>query len=163
MAVPGRPLPVIFDLHAYEEPGPLQVTLSGLGAYGQSHGFVTITPWIDNQRIPQWLSSVGSKDMSWFGGLLTHVEVTTCVDENRVYVTGDSNGAFMASAVACRYSSRVAAVAPVAGIQAVSLCRTTRPVPVVAFHGTADPLVHYNGTPSKAVEDLPAPNGSGET
>lgn len=163
MAVPGRPLPVIFDLHAYEEPGPLQVTLSGLGVYGQSHGFVTITPWIDNQRIPQWLSSVGSKDMSWFGGLLTHVEVTTCVDENRVYVTGDSNGAFMASAVACRYSSRVAAVAPVAGIQAVSPCRTTRPVPVVAFHGTADPLVHYNGTPSKAAEDLPAPNGSGET
>ncbi len=162
-AVSGKALPVIFDLHAYEEPGQFQVTLSGLGTYGQTHGFVTITPWIDGQHIPQWLSSVGSRDLAWFGRLLTHVEATACVDENRVFVTGYSNGAFMSSAVACQYSSRVAAVAPVAGIQADSPCKTTRPVPVVAFHGTADPLVHYNGTPSKQAEDLPAPNGSGET
>jgi polyhydroxybutyrate depolymerase len=162
-AVSGKALPVIFDFHAYQEPGQFQVTLSGLGAYGQTHGFVTITPWIDGQHIPQWLSSVGSRDMDWFGRLLTHVEATACVDENRVFVTGYSNGAFMSSAVACQYSSRVAAVAPVAGIQADSPCKMTRPVPVVAFHGTADPLVHYNGTPSKEAEDLPAPNGSGET
>jgi polyhydroxybutyrate depolymerase len=161
-AEPRKPLPVIFDLHAYEEPGSFQVTLSGLGAYGQTQGFMTITPWLDNQKVSQWASNVGSRDMDWFGDLLTHVEATACVDENRVFVTGYSNGAFMTSAVACQYSSRVAAVAPIAGIQAVH-CKTHRPVPVVAFHGTADPLVHYNGTPSKAAEDLPAPNGSGET
>ncbi len=162
-AAPTRPLPVIFDLHAYEEPGQLQVTLSGLGAYGEMHGFVTVTPWIDDQPLPYWLSTVGSKDMAWFGALLTHVEATTCVDENRVFVTGYSNGAFMSSAIACQYSSRIAAVAPVAGIQAVSPCKRSRPVPVVAFHGTADPLVHYNGTASKKAEELPAPDGSKQT
>jgi polyhydroxybutyrate depolymerase len=161
--LPGRALPVIFDLHAYQEPGQLQVTLSGLGTYGQTHHFMTITPWIDNQRLPQWAASVGSKDLDWFGHLLTHVEATACVDENRVFVTGYSNGAFMTSAIACQYSARVAAVAPVAGIVDEKHCTTRRPVPVVAFHGTADPLVHYNGTPSKEAEDLPAPNGSRET
>jgi polyhydroxybutyrate depolymerase len=161
-AVRGRALPVIFDLHAYQEPGSLQVTLSGLGVYGQTHAFMTITPWIDKQKIPQWRASISSRDMDWFGGLLTHVEATACVDENRVFVTGYSNGAFMTSAVACQFSSRVAAVAPIAGIQGLH-CKTHRPVPVVAFHGTADPLVHYNGTPSKAAAALPAPNGSHET
>jgi polyhydroxybutyrate depolymerase len=67
----------------------------------------------------------------------------------------------MSSAIACQYSGRVAAVAPVAGIQAMTPCRTTRPVPVVAFHGTADPLVRYDGKPSKLAADLPAPDGSG--
>jgi polyhydroxybutyrate depolymerase len=157
----GKPLPVIFDLHAYGEPGQLQVTLSGLGSYGRVHGFVTITPWIMNRPVPLWQSVAGSRDLAWFGDLLTHVEATSCIDENRVFVAGYSNGAFMASLIACHYSSRVAAVAPVAGIQADSPCRSKRPVPVVAFHGTSDPLVHYSGTPSKTAETLPSPNGTG--
>jgi len=159
-AAPEKPLPVIFDFHGYAEPGQLQVMLSGLGSYGRTHHFVTITPWINNRSVPYWLSTVGSKDLAWFGELLSHVESTTCVDENRVFVTGYSNGAFMSSAIAYEYSSRVAAVAPIAGIQAVSPCRTTRPVPVVAFHGTADPLVHYDGSASTTARDLPAPAGS---
>ncbi len=159
--VGGRPQPVIFDLHAYGEPGPVQVTLSGLGSYGQTQGFVTVTPWIDGQPEPLWHSVVGSRDLAWLGHLLTHIETTSCVDENRVFVTGYSNGAFMASAVACQYSTRVAAVAPVAGIQAESPCKAKRPVPVVAFHGTADPLIHYDGSPSRAAESLPAPDGRG--
>jgi polyhydroxybutyrate depolymerase len=156
----GRPLPVVFDFHGYQETGPLQEAITGLGSYGQTHGFVTVTPWINSEPVPRWLSAVGSRDLAWFGQLLTHVEETTCVDQNRVFVTGYSNGAFMSSAIACEYSARVAAVAPVAGIQAMSPCKRTRPVPVVAFHGTDDPLVHYNGTPSKVALDLPAPDGS---
>jgi polyhydroxybutyrate depolymerase len=69
----------------------------------------------------------------------------------------------MASAIACQYSARVAAVAPVAGIDALAHCPTTRPVPVVAFHGTADPLIHYDGTPSTVAQNLPAPDGSNKT
>ncbi len=157
----GDPRPVIFDLHAYGEPGPVQVTLSGLGSYGQTQGFVTVTPWIEGQPEPLWHSVVGSSDLAWFGDLVTHIEATSCIDENRVFVAGYSNGAFMASAIACQYSTRVAAVAPVAGIQAETPCRTKRSVPVVAFHGTADPLIHYNGTPSRAARNLPAPDGRG--
>lgn len=155
------PLPVIVDLHAYEEPGPLQVVLSGLGQYGRSRGFMAVTPWIAGRPVPLWHSVPGSSDLAWIGDLLSHVEATSCIDENRVFVTGYSNGAFMASLIACRYSSRVAAVAPVAGIQADPPCRTTRPVPAIAFHGTADPLVHYDGTPSKTAANLPGTDGTG--
>jgi polyhydroxybutyrate depolymerase len=80
-----------------------------------------------------------------------------------VFVTGLSMGAFASSAVACELSSRVAAVAPVAGLQAFSWCRPTRPVPVVAFQGTADPFVSYTGGPGPNALKLPAPDGSGKT
>ena len=160
-AAAGRPLPLVFELHGYNESGPAQVETTGLGAYGQTHGFITITPWVNRQPVSMWLSTVGSKDVTWFGQLLSHIEATTCVDEDRVFVTGASNGAFMASAIACQYSALIAAVAPVSGIQTMKPCRTTRPVPVVTFHGTADPLVPYDGKASKLAADLPSPDGSG--
>jgi polyhydroxybutyrate depolymerase len=72
-------------------------------------------------------------------------------------------GAFTSSAVACELSSRVAAVAPVAGLQAFSWCRPKRPVPVVAFQGTTDPFVSYTGGPGPAALKLPAPDGSNKT
>ncbi|WP_459546599.1 alpha/beta hydrolase family protein [Nocardia sp. X0981] len=37
------------------------------------------------------------------------------------------------------------AIAPVAGVQDFPWCDTSRPVPVIAFHGTADPIVAYTG------------------
>lgn len=157
----GRPLPLVFDFHGYEESGPALVKASTLGTYGQSHGFITITPWVNGEPVPMWLSSAGSRDLVWFGQLLTHIEAKSCIDETRVFVTGGSNGAFMTSAIACEYPGRVAAVAPVSGIQAMARCATTRPVPVVTFHGTADPLVPYDGKASKLAADLPAPDGSG--
>lgn len=155
------PHPVVFDLHAYQEPGAVQVVLSGLGTYGRTQGFTTVTPWITGQPVPLWHSVPGSPDLAWFGALLSHLETVSCVDEHRVFVTGYSNGAFFTSLIACRYASRVAAVAAVSGIQAESPCRASRPVPVVAFHGTADPLVHYDGSPSKVASSLPAPDGTG--
>jgi polyhydroxybutyrate depolymerase len=69
----------------------------------------------------------------------------------------------MALAVACQFSPQIAAVAPVAGLAVGPHCRPSHPVSLVAFQGTADPLIHYDGTPSQAAENLPAPNGSGET
>jgi len=159
----GRsPMPVVFDFHGYSEPASLQVTLSALGTYGEAHGFITITPAV-TEPIPLWEATIGSQDMAFVGGVLDSVERTLCVDQDRLYATGYSNGAFLASAIACQYAGRIAAVAPVAGIQDIAGCKPSRPVPVVTFHGTADPYVHFDGTPSKTAAALPAPTGHGGT
>ncbi|HEV2368442.1 MAG TPA: hypothetical protein VGR90_01125, partial [Acidimicrobiales bacterium] len=42
-------------------------------------------------------------------------------------------------------SSTFAAVAPVSGLRFPSPCPVDRPVPVVAFHGRADPVDPYDG------------------
>ena len=157
-----KPLPVVVDLHGYTEGAQVHVHMSELGAFGDQHGFVTITPQ-GLGPIPRWETAVGSKDVKFIGDLLDQVEKTVCVDTARVFVTGLSNGAMMTSVVACALANRVAAVAPVAGITNVAGCKPARAVPIVAFHGTADPFLAYDGGLGPAAAKLPAPDGSGRT
>ena len=157
-----QPMPLIIDLHGYSETAAIHVAISGLGAYGDIHHFITLTPQTVGP-VPLWSTALDGKDVAFIGGLLDTAEKTLCIDQARVYVTGYSNGAFMTSAIACKYSSRIAAAAPVAGIQEIAGCAFSRPVPVVAFHGTDDPFVPYDGSVGKAALKLPAPDGSGRT
>ncbi len=155
----GQPMPVVLDLHGYLEPAIIEHIESQLGRFGADHGFVTITPELDQPGVPRWDYSANSADISYLSDLLSHVESNLCVDERRVYVTGLSMGAFTTSAAACRLADRVAAVAPVAGLQDYSWCHPSRPVPVVAFHGTADPVLAYTGGLGSMGRLLPAPGG----
>ena len=159
-----QPLPVIVDLHGYSEPATLQAQVSEWATFGDSHGIISITPEIDR---PVELWNTDSKgpnsDLLWIDSLFTTVESHLCVDRRRLYVDGYSNGAMMTSLIACRFASRVAAVAPVAGIQAPPGCHPSRAVPVIAFHGTADPYVPYQGGIGPKALELPAPDGSGGT
>jgi polyhydroxybutyrate depolymerase len=159
----SKPMPVVFDLHGYSEGATIHLHMSELGAFGDSHGFVTITPEGSGTKVPLWNTDLKSTDVKFIGDLLDEVERTLCVDQRRVFVTGLSNGAFMTSAVACAYSTRFAAAAPVAGIRDIAGCTFARPVPVIAFHGTADPFVSYTGGLGAKALALPAPDGSGKT
>ena len=161
---PPKPMPVVIDLHGFQEGATIQTVASGLGAYGDTHGFITITPQgSGSARFATWDTTLGSADVTFIGDLIDNVERTLCVDANRVFMTGYSQGAFMTSTIACAYAGRVAAVATVAGIRDTPGCRPARPVPVVAFHGTADPDIAYGGGLGPAGLKLPAYDGSGRT
>jgi polyhydroxybutyrate depolymerase len=85
-------------------------------------------------------------ELAYFNALLDAVESVVSVDEARVYATGISNGAAMAHRLACELSDRIAAIAPVAGGNQYALfnsCVTRRAVPIIEFHGTADPAWGY--------------------
>jgi polyhydroxybutyrate depolymerase len=155
------PLPLIIDLHGYSEGAQVHTAMTGLGTYGDSHGFITVTPQ-GAGPVAMWDTTIGGTDLAFIGDLMDHEEQTLCVDERRVFTTGLSNGAFMTSAVACQFASRVAAVAPVAGISEIKGCAPSRPVPVVAFHGTADQFVSYDGGLGPAVANLPNASGAGK-
>jgi polyhydroxybutyrate depolymerase len=158
-----KPTPLVIDLHGYLEGATIHTAMSALGPFGDTHGFITITPQGSGTSVPLWNTNLDSADVKFIGDLLDELEKTLCVDERRIFVTGLSNGAFMTSAVACKYSDRIAAVAPVAGIRDIAGCTFTRPVPVIAFHGTADPFVAYAGGLGAKALDLPMPDGSGKT
>jgi polyhydroxybutyrate depolymerase len=49
----------------------------------------------------------------------------------------------MSYRLGCERADVFAAIAPVAGKVGISGCNPSRPVPLMAFHGTADPLVGY--------------------
>jgi polyhydroxybutyrate depolymerase len=69
------------------------------------------------------------------------------VDDRRVFMSGMSNGGGMTNRAACEMADELAAVGIVAGLNldAPGGCHPSRPVPVIAFNGTDDPLVHYDG------------------
>jgi polyhydroxybutyrate depolymerase len=156
-----KAMPLVIDLHGYSEGAAIHTKMSMLGPFGDTHGFVTLTPEGGGTAVPLWDTDLKSADVKFIGNLLDEAERTLCVDQRRIFVTGLSNGAFMTSAVACAYSTRVAAVAPVAGIRDISGCKFARPVPVLAFHGTADPFVAYTGGLGPKALQLPSPDGKG--
>ncbi|HKQ98813.1 MAG TPA: hypothetical protein VJV75_13125 [Candidatus Polarisedimenticolia bacterium] len=85
-------------------------------------------------------------DLAYFNDLLDSLETVVSVDASRVFATGISNGAAMAHRLGCEMSNRIAAIAPVAGGNQFSVfqaCAPARGVPVVEFHGTADPSWGY--------------------
>jgi poly(3-hydroxybutyrate) depolymerase len=75
-----------------------------------------------------------------------------CVDTNRVYATGHSNGGGFVDTIACSdVSDYFAAFASASGSfytqnNAESACNPARvPVPMLEFHGLADTSVKYGG------------------
>ena len=80
---------------------------------------------------------------------LDAVERVACVDPSRVYVSGISNGGFMATVLACRMADRIAAAALFApAVSGFGDCSPVRPISVLEVHGTSDPIVPYAGVPA---------------
>ena len=84
-------------------------------------------------------------DVGFVGTLLDQIEAKLCVDERRVFASGMSNGALMSQRLACELSTRIAAIAPVAGTMPVPSCQPTRPVPVFEIHGSNDGHIPFAG------------------
>jgi polyhydroxybutyrate depolymerase len=83
-------------------------------------------------------------DVAFFRALIAKLERDYSVDPNRLFVTGMSNGGMMTYLAACNLADKIAAIAPVAGAQNFD-CHPSQPVSVIAFHGTADENVPFNG------------------
>lgn len=84
-------------------------------------------------------------DVGFVRALLVDLEQKFNVDKNRIYATGHSNGALMSYRLACELSDKIAAIAPNSAQDAFDNCQPSRPVPVLHFHGTADPAALYEG------------------
>lgn len=164
-----EPLPLIVSLHGFTSTIEQQDLFSGLPEMAAERGYVLLTPQgadatlpVGGQEItaPFWNirpdETTGVDGAQDDVGFLTELIDSTvedlCIDADRVYVTGNSNGAGMASVLACAMPGRLAAIAPVSGINLASPCPELEPVSVVAFHGDADPLVPYEGEQAAGVD-----------
>ena len=89
--------------------------------------------------------SLGADDVAFLGTLLDSLSTSLCVDPARVYSTGLSNGAGMSTTLACELGDRIAAIAPVSGVNLSGACPGDDPMSVLAIHGTGDTIVDYEG------------------
>ena len=89
--------------------------------------------------------------------LIADLQNKTCVDPNRIYAAGKSNGGGFVGALACNstLSSKIAAFAPVSGAfyenktEPTPLdgpCQPNRSsIPILEFHGQNDTIIPYDG------------------
>ncbi len=143
----GRRVPVLLVLHGAGGDGPGFEPYSRFSELADREGFVAVYPSAIDRFWTVAEDSSGPDDVRFLDDLLARIEGRTCVDPTRVYATGLSNGGGMAARLACALSTRVVAVAPVAGAYGgLSECRPARPVSVLEMHGDADPIVPYEGS-----------------
>jgi polyhydroxybutyrate depolymerase len=153
----AKPTPLIIDLHGYLSGAEGQTMMSDFGSFSENAGFVVATPQ-GNGPLPYWNAVPHADlpdDVQFVSDVIDDVSSRVCVDLARVYVAGLSNGAFLTSLIACRLADKVAAVATVAGLQLPEDCSPSRPIPILAIHGTADQFVTFDGSPNVALTSLP--------
>lgn len=146
------PLPVVVDFHGFTEGAVIHAAHSALSPYAAEQGFVAVFPQGTGNPV-RWNALPtadaadfgGADDLSYVDAVLDAIEADLCVDTARIYATGLSNGAGMASLVGCERAGRFAAVAPVAGVRPPAECAEGVATPILGFHGTADPILIYNG------------------
>jgi polyhydroxybutyrate depolymerase len=141
-------VPLVVNLHGFGSNGRQQANYSGFPAKADEEGFIVVSPDGAGQPL-QWdlLRRRPPDDIGFIGALIDQLEEDFCVDNGRVFVAGMSNGAALAQQLACAMPERFAAIAAVTVLFYPLACSTDRPIAVIAFHGTEDACVPFEGGP----------------
>ncbi|GIG68434.1 extracellular catalytic domain type 1 short-chain-length polyhydroxyalkanoate depolymerase [Phytomonospora endophytica] len=164
---PGTPMPLLVALHGCTENSFGFDLLTGFSALAEQRGFIVVFPDQSTLANPaqcwNWTLPTnrhrGLGEPSIIAGITRKVRSQYTVDTARTYVTGISAGAVMSGIMGATYPDVYAAVAMGAGCeyqcdvlggtdpdaQGLAAYREmgsrARPVPVLVFQGTADPVV----------------------
>jgi polyhydroxybutyrate depolymerase len=117
-----------------------------MGAKGAARGFVVVTP--DALGTPRQWNMFGlanqADDFAFVHALVADLEHRLCIDPDRVYASGHSNGSAFAGFLVCRAPYVFAAVAMVSATTPAGCPAGVAPA-VLAVAGTADASVPYAG------------------
>ena len=161
--------PLVISLHGAGLWGAAQRDISRWNELADQKGFIVVYPsGAGGNGVRIWRAMPGdglTKDVRFISDLIDTLSVAYNIDSTRIYANGLSNGGGMSFALSCTLSNRIAAVGMVGAAQTLPWrwCEAReagRPVPVISFHGTADPAVPYNGGPSW-ISARPFPNVPG--
>ena len=153
----------------WKEPSPVVVAFHGLGGTAKSvielgelkelsekSHVVVVAPqgrMAEFDRAGWSLSEAGfADDAEFVDQVIADIEEYACVDANRVFAMGFSNGSVFAQKYACRPGSKITAVAGISGPLEADSC-SSGPVPLIYFHGTSDQVVPFSGGPT-AIGDV---------
>ena len=145
----SRPTPLVISLHGASLWPALQMKISQWNRLADAYGFIVVYPsaagfpkiWhVD--RVPGLAT-----DVRFISDLIDALQAAYNIDPARIYANGMSNGGGMAFVLSCTLSDRIAAIGMVAAAQSLAWdwCTDRRPIPMISFHGTADPVIPYAG------------------
>lgn len=146
-----KAVPLVISMHGAGGWPAQQRDVSGWNALAEREGFIVVYPSAVQGAGPRiWFVQPGPsllRDVRFISDLIDKLEREYKIDPHRIYANGLSNGGGMSFVLSCAMPDRIAAVGMVAAAQTLPSrwCTTTTPVPMIAFHGTADPVIPYNG------------------
>ena len=155
MNVDEKPRPLLIVFHGGVSQAAHPIASTGLSDKADEKGFIVVYPngtGRSRNRFLTWnagkgdgyASKNGVDDVGFIRALLQDLRKEHRIDPNRIYATGISNGGMMAYRLACELPE-VAAIGVVAGSLNYEPCQPSHPVSVIAFHGTDDGVVPYQG------------------
>lgn len=154
----GQPTALVFSMHGFMSNYGEQQVLTGFSELADREGFIVVYPNGAGDSMLSWnagdcceYTETDRDDVGFVAALIDEVGRSACVDLDRVYATGYSNGGFLSHRLACELGDRIAAIATVAGVLGIppESCNPGRPISVLQLHGSADLVVPYpGGTPA---------------
>jgi poly(3-hydroxybutyrate) depolymerase len=179
----------IHPSYVVSEPAPLILAFHGKAQNASAMEFQTqfSSPGFNNNTIiayPQGINKQWSgdpeapltseiNDIEFANDLLDYIEQEYCIDTSRVYATGFSNGGGLTDLLACdtEVSTRMAAAAIASGAfykdsalkePLFSHCTPSHVLPIMEFHGSKDPVEHYDGKTTPDGESYALPEWAEE-
>jgi polyhydroxybutyrate depolymerase len=151
-----KPMALVIVFHGGGSNAKGAEKMTGFSALADKKGFMVVYPNGIGRIYDKYLTwNAGNccgyaldqkvDDIGFIASLIEKLEKEFPIDPDRIYATGISNGAMMVYRLACELSDKIAAIAPVAGALNNKDCFPMSPVSVIAFHGSADQHVLYNG------------------
>lgn len=138
-------LPLILAFHGYKE-GARQ--LRQHSQLEKADAVVAFLDGVDNAWAPApYATSTGEQDLAFVDDVVAQLEGEFSIDTARVFAAGFSNGGGFAAFVGCQRPQEFTGVATVSGAfyQRVSEGCSQIPMKHIDFHGTADPVISYDG------------------
>ncbi|GAB3004092.1 extracellular catalytic domain type 1 short-chain-length polyhydroxyalkanoate depolymerase [Mycobacterium bourgelatii] len=148
---PGDPVGLVLNLHGGGGTGIGQQNLTRFNSVADAANLVVVYP---DGYDKSWADGRGAapadrrhlNDVGFLVALVERVQKEFDVPAGHIFATGMSNGGFMSNRLACDRADLFAAIAPISGTLGVGVpCNPSRPVSVLAAHGTADRIVPFNG------------------
>jgi polyhydroxybutyrate depolymerase len=149
---PSTPAPLVVNFHGLYGTPELQMETSQFDVVAEPRGMLVAYPAgigssFNAGACCGTAQSEGVDDVAFARALVEQISTEQCVDPQRVYATGMSNGGHMAHTLGCEAADVFAAVASVTGVLGLdpASCTPSRPISVLDFHGTGDLIVPYDG------------------
>ena len=148
-------VPLVLVLHGATSCAQQIHAASQFDEVADREGFIVAYPdgiqrqWNDGRGVSFGSEDLtGIDDVGFLMAVIDEVSSDYAVDAARIHVAGSSNGGMMAHRLACERPDRIASIASVSGTMPVNLrdrCTASRPISVLAVHGTADFVVPWEG------------------
>ncbi len=148
-------VPLLLNFHGFGGKASEYMSYSDFRNIAERDTFILVYPqgsclngfthW--NAALPSPENKSSADDLGFIDALVGKLTNQYNIDNQRIYSTGYSNGAFFSYALACYRSELIAAIGSVSGtmLDTSNLCTPNHPTAIIDIHGTADGVIPYSG------------------